>query len=267
MAKEMETTLVVDNDDPLDIMEKISAQGTLGPYRLSIDGVLSLKDIYYDTPSRLLSYRGIALRTREHGSSQFFCIKQGEQVDDTGTAVRDEIEMPWSRRCMDHIAHILHELQAAINEAPPWMGSPHECLASLGLVAIQERETTRMTLAASLPGSPREGPLAELALDRVCYLIGRTRILHHEVEIEAADADAMDHIRDITGILSDRYGPALRPWRHNKLVTGFALEQLIAERKIFPRSDGYAHLTGQDYDAIEAVLKNFQVHGPLRPAS
>lgn len=257
MAKEMEATLVVANDHPLDIMEEISARVTLGPYRLSIAGVLSLKDTYYDTPSRLLSTRGVALRTREHGPSQFFCIKQDEQVDERGTAVRDEIEMPWSRRCMDHIAHILHKHEADIIEAPSWRGSPRECLACLGLVAIQERETTRMTLAASLPGSPREGSLAELALDRVCYLIGRARILHHEVEIEAAAADAMGHIRDIMGLLSGRYGHALRPWRHNKLVTGFALEQLIAEHRIHPQSDSYVHLTGQDYDAIEAVLKNF----------
>ena len=257
MTKEIEATLVVVHDDPLGFMESISALRSLGPYRINPGEVLSLKDTYYDTPSGLLSNRGIAVRTREHGVSQIFCIKQDEQVDGEGTAIRDEIEMPWSRQCVDHMAHILHKLSSGLNEVPPRTGSPSECLACLGLITVQERETTRMLLNVSLPEGPHPGTVAEMALDRVCYVLSGARILHYEVEIEATMAEVPDHIRGITSLLCGRYGEILRPWRHNKLVTGFALEQLIADYRLYIQPGRYTHLTGKDYAAIEAVLKDF----------
>ncbi|MCU0577352.1 MAG: CYTH domain-containing protein [Desulfobacterota bacterium] len=257
MKKEIETTLVVVRDDPLGVMEEIAALRSLGPYRLSPPVMLSLKDTYYDTPSRLLSTRGIAVRTRESGTSVLFCIKQDERIDESGAAFRDEFEMPWSRQCFDHIAHILHKLARCVGEVPARTDSPGECLVCLGLTAIQERETARLAKNAEATDGPDRGVLAEVALDRVCYHLSGFRILHYEIEVEATSPDLIDPVRDLTALLRQRYGGCLMPWRHNKLVTGLALEQLIAEGRLSVHPGRFTCLAGTDYMAIETVLKDF----------
>jgi hypothetical protein len=211
MSKEIEATLVVVHDEPQRILEKVSALRSLGPYRFSPGVVLTLEDTYYDTPSRLLSSRGIAVRIRHVGELHLFCIKHDEHVDVAGTASRDEMETPWSRQCMDHLLPVLHKLQGGICEVPPESCSPGECLACLGLTALQERETTRILKDASLPGGPCSGPVAELALDRVSYAIGSCRILHYEIEVEARTADASTFVREISTLLSLVSGTRCRP--------------------------------------------------------
>jgi len=125
MSKEIEATLVVVHDEPQRILEKVSALRSLGPYRFSPGVVLTLEDTYYDTPSRLLSSRGIAVRIRHVGELHLFCIKHDEHVDVAGTASRDEMETPWSRQCMDHLLPVLHKHPAGICEVPPAGASLH----------------------------------------------------------------------------------------------------------------------------------------------
>ncbi len=260
MAKEIEATLVVVHDDPQRVLEKVSALRSLGPYRFSPGVVLTLQDTYYDTPSRLLSSRRVAVRIRHVGEMHLFCIKRDEQVDVAGTAFRDEMETPWSRQCIDHLFPVLHLLQGCSYEVPPETCSPGECLACLGLIAVQERETTRILMDASLPGGPCSGPVAELALDRVSYAIGGCRILHYEIEVEARTADASTSVREISTLLISRFGDTLQTWRYNKLATGFAIERLVSGNSPSLRQGTCTHLARADYDVIEAVLKHPQ-HG------
>ncbi|HQI80223.1 MAG TPA: CYTH domain-containing protein [Deltaproteobacteria bacterium] len=256
MTVEIETTLCVIHDDPVGIMENISRVRALGPYRFTPRGTQTLQDVYYDTPSRILSSRGIAVRTRGHGATAVFCIKQDEQVDASGTAVRDEIEMPWSRQCLDHIAHILHKVAYGLVEVPCRTDDPVEGLACLGLSPIQSRRTVRLTLDAGQEGDPCLGTLAKLALDRVCYRFSGSSILHHEIEIEAACPESLEHVRELSILLMNLHPDALRPWRHNKLVTGFALERLLAEGSLAITPGRYNSLAGPAYRAIETILHN-----------
>jgi hypothetical protein len=253
---EIETTLCVIHDDPVGLMGEIAGLRTLGPYRLASRGTQTLEDVYYDTPSRILSSRGIAVRTRGHGATAVFCIKQDEQVDASGTAVRNEIEMPWSRQCMDHIAHILHKVAYGLVEVPCRTDDPTEGLACLGLSPIQSRRTVRMTMDAGPEGDPCLGTLAKLALDRVCYGISGLSILHHEIEVEAACPEALRHVRELTTLLMNLHPDALRPWRHNKLLTGFALECLLAEGSLAMTPGRYNTLARPAYLAIETILRN-----------
>ncbi|HPI93217.1 MAG TPA: CYTH domain-containing protein [Deltaproteobacteria bacterium] len=255
MAQEIETTLAVVCSDPAGLMEEIAALRSLGPYRLVPGPACALGDTYYDTPSRLLSARGIALRTRELGEEVLFCIKQDERLDETGTAVRDEIELPWSRQCIDHASHILHKLASGINEVLPEAGSPRECLACLGLVPIQERLTDRLVLDASYADGPFPGTVAEMALDRVRYIVAALGVLHHEIEIEAKLPDDTGPVRELALLLRQRYPESLRPWRHNKLVTGFALERLMAEGRLPVVPGRYTHPAAEAYDAMDAMLR------------
>lgn len=251
---EMETTLCVIREDPMGLMEEIAGLRALGPYRFAPRGTQTLEDVYYDTPSRILSSRGIAVRTRVVGDSATFCIKQDEQMDASGTAVRDEIEMPWSRQCMDHIAHILHKVAYGLVEVPCRTDDPVESLACLGLSPIQSRRTVRMTLDAGQEGDPGIGVVAMLALDRVCYRLSGLSILHHEIEVEAACPESLDHVRGLASLLMDLHPEALRPWRHNKLVTGFALERLLAEGSLAITPGRYNTIAWPAYQAIEAIL-------------
>lgn len=256
VAQEIETTLVVIHDDPADLMEGIASLRSLGGYRLAPGRSGTLRDTYYDTPSRLLSNRGIAVRTRMQGETTVFCIKQDERTDDAGATIREEIELPWSRQCIDYVAHILHKVSSGIHEVPSLMTSPGESLGCLGLLPIQARETVRLVLHARHPEGPTGEVVSEIALDRVCYSISSFRILHHEIEIEAASPDGLGAVMDLTGLLREHHAESLRPWRHNKLITGIALEQLIAEGRLPVMTGRFTSLNRAAYDEIELVLRD-----------
>ena len=133
MATEIETTLVVLGDEPQNFMEELSAHKAIGPYHLTSRGIKVFTDTYFDTAERSLSGRGIALRTRDTEGSVIFCIKQGEHILGTGTALREELEFPWSRQCLDHAAHIIQDPLISLIKVPSHMDSPHNALPAWDL--------------------------------------------------------------------------------------------------------------------------------------
>jgi len=253
MATEIETTLVVLGDEPQNFMEELSAHKALGPYHLTSRGIKVFTDTYFDTVERSLSGRGIALRTRDTEGSVIFCIKQGEHILGTGTALREELELPWSRQCLVHAAHIIQDPLISIIKVPSNMDSPTQCLACLGLVPIQSRKTKRLVFDVSYSG--REEPIAELALDVVCYCISDKGIFHYEIEVEATSPSFENHIVLFTDLLRTSYREKLMRWDHNKLITGIAMEELMKDGRIASILGGMTRLSRSSYDVIDAFLK------------
>jgi inorganic triphosphatase YgiF len=252
MATEIETTLVVLGDEPQNLMEELSTHKAIGPYHLTSRGMKVFTDTYYDTFNRSLSGSGIALRTRDTAGSVIFCIKQGEHIQGTGTVVREELELPWSRQCLDHAAHIIQDPLISPIKVPSDMDSPTQCLACLGLVPIQSRKTKRLVFDVSY--TLREETIAELALDEVSYSISGCSILHYEIEVEAKGPSCETHLVRFTDLIRQTYPDRLMRWDHNKLITGIAMEGLMKDGSLSAVPGKIIRLSRSSYDAIDAFL-------------
>jgi inorganic triphosphatase YgiF len=253
MATEIETTLVVLGDEPQNFMEELSAHKAIGPYHLTSRGIKVFTDTYFDTVERSLSGKGIALRTRDTEGSVIFCIKQGEHILGTGTAIREELELPWSRQCLDHAAHIIQDPLISLIKVPSPMDSPTQCLACLGLFPIQSRTTKRLVLDVSY--ALREETMAELALDEVSYSISGCSILHYEIEVEAKGPSGETHLVRFTDLIRQTYPARLMRWDHNKFITGIAMEELIKDGRIASIPGRMTRLSRSSYGVIDAFLK------------
>lgn len=253
MATEMETTLVVLGDEPQNLMEELSTHEVIGPYRLASRGMKVFTDTYFDTLERSLSGRGIALRTRDTAGSVIFCIKQGERIQATGAAVREELEFPWSVQCLDHAARIIQAPPTSPIEVPSHVDSPTQCLARLGLFPVQSRKTIRLVLDVS--SVDRRETIAELALDEVSYSISGCSILHYEIEVEGTNSSSENHIVCFTDLLRNSYPHKLMRWDHNKLITGMAMEELIKDGTLVTVPGKMTRLSRSSYDVIDAFLK------------
>jgi inorganic triphosphatase YgiF len=255
MPLEIETKLIITGDEPAGLLDEIASLNGIGPFSFVHKRTLVLRDTYYDTQAQSLSSQGIALRTREKSGSTLICIKRNEHVDDHGAAIREELELPISEQNIPQIIQALKELPLSIERLRLRIDAMRESLKDIGLIPIQDRQTQRTT--QDITSSLKPGKIiAELALDTVSYIIGGGKVLHFEIEVEAAEAEYHPLIVDLTDLLKQAYPDRLRRWDHNKLVTGFALEKLYALGKLPIRSGEAIHLDSLAYDAIEAVLKN-----------
>jgi hypothetical protein len=250
---EIETTLIILGENPELLMGEIASRAFIGAYRLIGKGTKVLQDTYYDTQMGYLSGQGIAVRTREKAGSVLFCIKQRERIEDAGAAVREELELPWSMQCMDHVAQIMQNAPMNLNEICFRLDSPSQCLACLGLVPIQTRETRRQAFDISRSG--KEGIIAELALDEVCYFISGCCILHYEIEVEAKGPSCEPDIMHLTDLIRQAYPDRLTRWGYNKLLTGLAVERLISEGMLAVQPGKALHLSRSSYNAIDVFLK------------
>jgi inorganic triphosphatase YgiF len=253
MATEIETTLVILGNNPRNLVDELSAHKTIGPYHLTFRVTKVFTDTYYDTTDRSLSGKGIALRTRDISGSTIFCIKKGERIEDTGASVREELELPWSKKCLDHAGRIIQNPPTHINNAPCDTDSPAQCLESLGLFPIQSRKTKRHAFDVSY--APGNETIAEIAVDEVGYSISGCTILHCEIEVEAKDPSASGHIVRVTDHMKSLHPEALMRWDHNKLITGIAMEALMKDGKIASIPGSITRLSRFSYDMIDAFLK------------
>jgi inorganic triphosphatase YgiF len=253
MAKEMETTLVVLGDEPQNLIEELSAHKAIGPYHLASRGMKVFTDTYFDTVDRSLTKRRIALRTRDMAGSVIFCIKKGEHILGTGAVVREELEFPWSKQCLDHAATIIQDPPTNPVKVPSHMNSAPHCLACLGLFPIQSRETTRLVFDVSCAST--EEIMAELALDEVSYSICGCSILHYEIEVESRSFSTEHQMVLFTDLLRNTYPHKLMRWDHNKLITGIAMEKLMKDGRIASVPGKIIRLSRSSYDVIDAFLK------------
>ena len=256
MPAEIETKLVILGEESEAILKEIASYDVIGMYKLLHGKTKMLHDTYFDTPAKALFGQGIALRTREQEGSVVICVKKDEHTDEHGTTHRDETELPWSSESLAYILRTLPDIPIPTGASDIKASTPRKYLEELGLISIHERQTRRHTMDVVALIEPEKGIIAEIALDKVNYLIGGSRILHYEIEVEAKAPGAVEHIVHLTDFLRKTYGDKLMPWDHNKLLTGFAMEQLylLGELSVPPGETLY--MSRDSYYAVNVFLKH-----------
>ncbi|MDT8271874.1 MAG: CYTH domain-containing protein [Desulfomonilia bacterium] len=254
MSTEIESKLIIQSDHPASVMKRITNLTGIGSYSICEKHTQIMHDIYLDTHDNRMSSRKEALRLRETREGLWLCFKRAETVCAPGFFERFELERLWSRQNLEEILGIAG-LKPSVKRLPRIISrDPLETLAALNLSIIQDRQTSRTLLMLADPTRLGHSIPAEIALDRVSYRIEGGTVLHFEVEVEARDDSAPHHVGAVTCLLKNHYAPNLVPWRHNKLITGFALEHLTRKGVLFVPKDRVTLLSPDAYTTVKSLL-------------
>lgn len=227
--REVEGVLLVQADDQEAAGRRVADLEAVDRFDLRPRPPQRIRDVYLDTGDGALAAARAAFRVRELDGRPLLTLKSAAVR--TGLAAeRLELEAPWSPEALQAV---LDELRRQGVELPDpgegaGAGEPLADLAALGLRPTQRRETSRTPRDVLERGHPDAGPVAELTIDDVTFLLpaGRARLL--EVEVEAKGPGGIETVQALLGALAAALPDDLRPWPYGKLGTGRAVERLLA---------------------------------------
>lgn len=256
--REIEAALIIWSEKPQIVAGQIAGLTAIGNYRLLPQAPQMIRDLYLDMPDQALRTQELALRVREIGTARWVTLKGRSQPTDwEGGVERLEIEALWSEDALTRVVKELVDRGVKILQRYQDFDYAHplDVMASLGLEAIQDRESHRRVRNVVSAGEESSSVLAELAIDSVVYHFGGQEIRHHEVEIEAKEKGNSAVIRTVAEGLVAMYGPVLRGWGHSKLATGKAIEKMLSEGALEGLLDINNNLKPVAYDKIDDYLK------------
>ena len=224
---EIETTLIICSEDPETVVEEIADIKTILNYQLFPNENKKIHDWYWDTEDNSLLKNRLSLRFREVNSKQLITLKGDAKISNWGGIERLEIELPWSKEGLLQILNEIKEKGVIRNPMSDRLDFDQPILVfkELGFELVQNRETKRRIRNFVIKN--REQVLAELAIDFVRYKIGNKPVHHFELEIESKHENGIKVLRTCSEYLCKKYSKTLHKWKHSKLTTGKALENLL----------------------------------------
>ena len=220
---EVEFKLVPLGPDPERSLQEVVDLDVLAGHDLGPPRRHAIRDVYWDTPAGDLGALRATLRVRQIDGETRFTLKGGGRSK-RGLFTRQELEVPadaegWLSICAE-LSALGIALPVAAPEPPP-LSWP----AAAGLVATQDRSTSRLARPVSLRGVE----VAELAVDTTEYRFGNRRFTHHEVEIEQ-HAGAGSIARTLGEALLKLMPAAFAPATEGKYARGLRIARSLGEQ-------------------------------------
>jgi len=255
MPVEIETKLIVISKDPESVFAGIESLTTIGGYTIMPAKKGAHHDRYLDTQDKSLMKNRVALRLRDYGKTLILCMKKDKEQDNSAATKRIEIEAPWSGSCLrEIIPHICEDIHIK-TDLPTDVDDPLRTLNAMGFHVIQDRQTMRSIINIIDPDKRPATLIAEMALDTVSYRFDDLSVHHYEVEIEAKENGSEDMIVQITGTLREKFGEELRPWPHNKLITGMTIDMLHKKGMDIKTCKDKSFMSPSMYERIDAEIR------------
>jgi hypothetical protein len=222
---EFEVKLVVASRQPREIASSLKKLTRVGDYRLGNRQVIKIRDIYFDTGTADLRKTQLALRVRFEGNLVLLTLKGKAAIADWGGIKRLEIEEAWSLTALQNVLKTIPDLKYDSNDIQNSFLSdnPVKTLEKLDFKIVQDRITRREMRDVLMRG--RQESLADFVIDEVHFQTSAGKVIHYEVEIEAAAEKYIEHVHMITQELQTQYPEDLRIWLYSKLETGDVIYQ------------------------------------------
>ena len=255
-GREVELSLVIAADDPESVLRRLARLRELGPYVLHARGSERIVDRYFDSPDGALRKQGLALRLRALDGTTLIGLKGPRRSASTRTEDRLELERPFSPEAVEEVRKRIGRGRPAADSTEADSADADAVLeALLGVRLLQRRETDRLLRDVAAAREVSGPVLAELALDRVRFDLGKREARHYEIEIEAKRTGrGTQAARAIAAELVTRYPDELAEWPYGKLPTGKAIERLLAEGRLDEPGPNGA-LTPRAYEQIRRYLE------------
>jgi hypothetical protein len=276
--REVEGVLLVRADDQEAAGRRVAGLEAVDRFDLRPRPPQRIRDVYVDTGDGALAAARVAFRVRELDGRPLLTLKSAP-VRTGLVAERLELEAPWSAEALQAALAELRRRGVELPDSPEGAGAygdlretggrtaastsargasagagePLAELAALGLRPTQRRETTRTPRDVLDRENPGAGPVAEMTVDDVTFLLpaGRARLL--EVEVEAKGPGGIETVQALLGALAAALPDDLRPWPYGKLGTGRAVERLLAAGEL----DGLLDPEGRVRPAAHDRLAEF----------
>ena len=230
-AFESEVALII-NDDADHVRKELASINHISEYDLAPKPRWIIYDTYYDTSDNSLRRRKISLRTRRLDGILLISTKSDVRRVAGNIIRRRELELPWAYDSVRRLARKL-KLETPTTSVSQFQNTPvSRTLATMGLKAIQERQTQREVRDVFRRNNRTTSILAEMAIDKVTYAFENVNVVLSEVEVEAKSARSLADVREIADALVSKYHPMLRQWFHGKFVTGLAIRKLLENRTL-----------------------------------
>jgi hypothetical protein len=282
--REVEGALLVCADDQEAVGRKVMALQGVDRFELRPRPAQRIRDVYLDTGDGALAAARVAFRVRELDGEPLLTLK-ADPVRSGLAAERLELEAPWSAGALGAALEELRRHGIELPDPPPPEGSgeprrgapvgregsgeprggapvgrvlgagaPLADLGALGLRPTQTRETTRTPRDVHERGRAA-GPVAELTLDDVGYQLpaGTARLL--EVEVEAKGPGGLEEVQALLEALAETFAGELKPWPYGKLVTGRAVERLLAAGRLEGQLDERQRIRPAAHDLLAEFLE------------
>jgi hypothetical protein len=278
LPREVEGVLLVCADDPDGVARRLGAVDAIDRFDLLARPPQRIRDTYVDTGDGAVAGARVALRVRELDGRPLLTLKADARRTGTASA-RVELEAPWSAEALRAALDELRRRGLRLPDPPPegsgepqggapvgreGSGEPQggapvgreplAVLAGLGLHPTQVRDTTRTPRDVVERDRPGARPVAELAIDDVGYRFpgGTVRLL--EAEVEAKGQGGLATVQALLGVLAEAFPGELRPWPYGKLVTGRAVERLLATGGLAGLLDPAGRLRPAAFDRLAEIL-------------
>ncbi|MBI3914226.1 MAG: CYTH domain-containing protein [Chloroflexi bacterium] len=225
--RETEAALVIRSARPEKIAAEIAKLDAVGGYRLERGETQKIRDIYFDTPDRVLEKQRLGLRIRQVNDKRLITLKGPGRQGGWGKT-RLEIEAAWSRKALQRVLRELRArgIRVRVGNAEFESDDPLETIEELGFQVIQDRQTNRLIRNVLKKNVTSKTVVAELAIDSVSYHFGKQIVCLHEIEIESKTKNGKAAgLATLLENLIEMYQPALQEWK-SKLATGRALGEL-----------------------------------------
>ena len=254
--REVEGVLLVAADDQEAVGRKVVGLERVDRFRLRPRPAQRIRDVYLDTDDGALAAARVAFRVRELDGRPLLTLK-ADPVRSGLAAERLELEAPWSAGALGTVLEELRRRGIQVPEAPEGAGAgdPLADLGGFGLRPTQVRETTRTPRDVLERGGEAAGPVAELTLDDVGYRLpaGTARLL--EVEVEAKGPGGLETVQALLEALAEAFAGELRPWPYGKLVTGRAVEELLAAGRLEGLLDEHGRIRPAAHELLAEFLE------------
>jgi inorganic triphosphatase YgiF len=253
--REVEGVLLVRADDQEAAARRVAGLEAVDRFLLRPRPALQIRDVYVDTGDGALAAARVAFRVRVLDGRPLLTLKSAPVR--TGLAgERLELEAPWSAEALQTVLEELRRREVQLPNPPEGAGAgePLADLAALGLRPTQSRETTRIPRDVLERGDPDAGPVAEMSIDDVAFLLpaGTARLL--EVEVEAKGPGGMETVQALLEALAAALPEDLRPWGYGKLGTGRAVERLLAAGELEGLLDEAGRVRPAAHDRLAELL-------------
>ena len=257
--QEIETTLLIRTRDACQVLKQVKDLRIVAGYPLTARPPQELRDTYFDTADRRLTALRCGLRARRVMSEQglwLLTFKAASRRDPRGSAVREELERPWTLCAMARLADRLSGMGIDLpqDSASRFGPDPVETLRSLGFEIVQRRTTRRHIRQVHLEREAGSTPIAEIDLDEVVFQFADLSVRHFEVEIEAKSTEGRHAINQVAAALRAELGPGLEPWPHSKLALGFFLASWYEAGRLPEQMENVGRLKTGVYDEIRRGL-------------
>ncbi|MDW7679959.1 MAG: CYTH domain-containing protein [bacterium] len=253
---EYELSIIVKADEIDAVYNRLVKIDGLAGYGLGDEEIQIIYDTYFDTANFDLRTNGFGLRIRKLNRENLITLKGKGKRTSFGSVGRLEIERPWSDSGWNVIATFLKKNVPALSALPPFDHSqePLKFIKKAGFHIIHQRYNTRLKRSV-VSNNITKQELAELALDKMELISAGIPVKLFEIEIESKDRCQAGLITRMAAELIASFGATLKIWKHSKLSTGIAVQELLKDSKFIETLNSSDYLTFESFTMIENHLK------------